>query len=72
VAFRFALVALDADVQLNVGDLEPEAAARSERFGLLDLREAEQPAVEFARTPFLIRRDAKLHVVEPFDVDFHA
>src|SRR5207237_1213056 len=53
------------------GDFVPHPAVRAQDFRLLDLFEAEQPAVEGARLRFHPARDADLDVVKPFDVDLH-
>ena len=46
---------------------EPDAAARPQRLGLLELAQPEQAAVEAARLALAAGRRGDLDVVEPFD-----
>src|ERR1700753_824947 len=71
VALRRGDRGFDADVELNAADAVPHTAVRAEDFGLLDLFESEQTAVELARLIFRPEGDADLHVVETFEVDLH-
>ena len=57
----------DADVQLLAPAREPAAAARRQHGGLLDLCEAEQPAVERTRGILATGRRRHLDVVDPGD-----
>jgi hypothetical protein len=58
-------VVLDADVQLLLPELEPDAAALPQRLGLLDLREADQLPEEATRLRLAARWGGDLDVVEP-------
>ena len=60
-------VLVDADVQLLRADREPDAAARSQLLGLLELAEPQQAAVEAARLALGAGRRGHLHVVEAVD-----
>ena len=53
----------DADVELLVVDLDPEAAAAQERVGLGGRAQAEDVDVEVARGGFVGRGDGDLDVV---------
>ena len=56
-----------ADVQLLRAGREPDAAARSQLLGLLELAQPEQAAVEAARLALAAGRRGDLHVVEAVD-----
>src|SRR5437870_1840458 len=71
MALRLRLIRFDADVQLNICDLKPQAAIGAQGRGLLDLCETEQATVELARFRFCARRNADLHVIESFEVWSH-
>src|SRR3954467_645929 len=60
-------VLLHADVELLPADLEPHAAAASQRLRLLELREAEHPAAERPRLVLAVRRRRDLDVIETGD-----
>ena len=57
-------VRLHAEVQLVGSALEPDPAAFAQRLRLLDLRQAQQPAVERARLVLRTGRAGQLDVVE--------
>ena len=58
---------VDADVQLLRAGREPDAAARAQLLGLLELAQPEQAAVEAARLALAAGRRGDLHVVEAVD-----
>jgi hypothetical protein len=61
----------DADVELLRTALEPAAAARAERLGLLDFGQAEERAIKFAGGGFATLRSGDLKVIEVCDTSFH-
>ena len=57
----------DADVKLMLTETDPATAARSEKLGLGDLVEPEQPSVERASALLTAQRRSDLHVIETDD-----
>jgi hypothetical protein len=57
----------DTHVELLIAHGKPDAAADSQSRGLLQLRQAQELAVEAPRLAFAARRSGDLHVIQTFD-----
>jgi hypothetical protein len=64
---RSRKLAIDADVQLLIADLEPHSAPSAQRLRLLELVQAQERSVEAAGFRLAPGRAGDLHVVEAKD-----